>query len=162
MVDLTTTNVWLAILAIVGLIEFVMICVAGFFAYRMYQRAMATLETVERVHIAPLHARVNGILDEVQTITFKVKHAQESVSDAVRHMTGTGSAIGVRCQVAYVANSRHHQGFEDCRRRRDEKRTERPRSTVPTALCRLLLHSFFANSTPNSVFVQVRALQHDA
>ncbi len=94
MVDLTTTNVWLAILAIVGLVEFVLICVAGFFGYRMYQRAMATLETVERVHIAPLHARVNGILDEVQTITYNVKHAQESVSDAVKHMTGTGSAIG--------------------------------------------------------------------
>jgi len=100
MVDLTTTNIWLAILAIVGLIEFVMICVAGFFAYRMYQKAMRTFESVERVHIAPLHARVDGILDEVQNITFKVKHAQESVTEAVKHMAGTRSAV------AYAVRSR--------------------------------------------------------
>lgn len=93
MVDLTTTNLWLAILAIVGLVEFLMICVAGFFAYRMYQKAMHTLETVERVHIAPLHARVDTLLDEVQTITYKVKHAQESMSDAMRHVAGTGNAV---------------------------------------------------------------------
>lgn len=93
MVDLTTTNVWLAILAIVGLVELVIICVAGYFGYRMYQKAMTTLETVERVHIAPLHARVDGLLDEVQTITYKVKHAQESVSDAMKHVAGTRDAV---------------------------------------------------------------------
>ncbi len=93
MVDLTTTNVWLAILAIVSLIEFVMLCVAGFLGYRMYQRAMQTLESVERVHIAPLRARVDGILDEVQAMTHKVRNAQESVSDAFRHVAGTGTAV---------------------------------------------------------------------
>lgn len=93
MVDLTTTNVWLAILAIVSLIEFLMLCVAGVLGYRMYQRAMQTLENVERVHIAPLRARVEGILDEVETMTHKVRNAQDSVSVALRQVAGTGNAV---------------------------------------------------------------------
>jgi phage-related protein len=91
--DLTTTNVWLGILAIVSLIEFVMIAVAGLLAFKMYKQVMTTIATVERVHIAPLHARVDGILDEVQAVTNKMKHAQESVSDALRHVVGTGSMV---------------------------------------------------------------------
>src|SRR5688572_33290469 len=91
--DLTWTNTWLAILAVIGLIQFLIVCAAGFFAFRMYQKAMTTIETVERVHIAPLRARVDGILDQVQVMTEKVKHAQDSVSDALKHVTGTGSAV---------------------------------------------------------------------
>ena len=91
--DLTWTNTWLAILAGIALIQFLIVCAAGFFAYRMYQKAMTTIETVERVHIAPLRARVDGMLDEVQLMTDKVRHVQESVSDALRHVTGTGSAV---------------------------------------------------------------------
>jgi len=93
MVDMTTTNVWLAILAVVSLVEFLMMCVAGFLAYRVYSKAMATMETVERVHIAPLRARADGILDEVERITVKVKNAQETVSDTFKHVAGTGNAV---------------------------------------------------------------------
>jgi uncharacterized protein YoxC len=100
MVDLTTTNVWLAILAIVSLIQFLMICVGGVLAFRMYQKAMRTLETVERVHIAPVRARVDGILDEVQMMTAKARNAQESVAHALKQMSGTGNAV------AYAVKSR--------------------------------------------------------
>lgn len=93
MVDLTWTNTWLGILAVISLIQFLALCVAGFLGYRMYQKAMTTLETVERVHMAPLRARVDSLLDQVQNMTDKVRHAQESVSDALRHVTGTGSAV---------------------------------------------------------------------
>lgn len=93
MENLTTTNIWLGILAVVSLLEFLMILVVGVLAFKMYQRVMTTIETVERVHIAPLHARVDGVLDEVQRLVDKVKHAQESVSDALRHVAGTGTAV---------------------------------------------------------------------
>ena len=93
MENLTTTNIWLGILAIVSLLEFAIIAVAGLLAFRMYKKAMTTLETVERVHVAPLRARVDGLLDEVQAVTNKVKHAQESVSDALRQVAGTGSMV---------------------------------------------------------------------
>jgi uncharacterized protein YoxC len=93
METLTTTNVWLGILAVVSVLEFLMIVVAGFLAYQMYKRVTTTLETIERVHVAPLRARVDGILDEVQAVTDKVKHAQESVGDALRQVAGTGSMV---------------------------------------------------------------------
>ena len=93
MVDLTWTNTWLAILAMISLIQFLIMCAAGFFAYRMYQKAMTTIETVERLHIAPLRARVDVMLDQVQVMTDKVRHAQDSVSDALRHVAGTGTAV---------------------------------------------------------------------
>lgn len=93
MIDLTWTNTWLAILALISLVQFLIMGVAGFLAYRMYQKAMTAIETVERVHIAPLHARVDGVLDQVQLMTDKMRHAQDSVSDAFRHVTGTGSAV---------------------------------------------------------------------
>ena len=93
MESLTTTNVWLGILAIISLLEFLMIVAAGWFAYRMYMQVMTTIDNVERVHIAPLRARVDGILDEVQVITNKVKHAQDSVTDAFRHVAGTGTVV---------------------------------------------------------------------
>ena len=93
MVDLTWTNTWLGVMALISLIQFLVVCAAGFLAFRMYQKAMTTLETVERLHIAPLRARADGILDEVQVMTEKVRQAQETVSDAFKHVTGTGSAV---------------------------------------------------------------------
>jgi hypothetical protein len=93
MVDLTWTNTWLAILAVISLIQFLIVCAAGFMAFRMYQKAMTTLEEVERVHIAPLRARVDSMLDQVQVMTDKLRHVQESVSDGLRHVTGTGTAV---------------------------------------------------------------------
>ena len=93
MADLTWTNTWLGILAVISAIQFLIMCVAGFLAYRMYQKAMATIETVERLHIAPLRARVDSVLDQVQWMAHKVGHAQESISDTLHHVTGTGSAI---------------------------------------------------------------------
>jgi hypothetical protein len=91
--DLTMTNVWLAILAIVSLVEFLMIAAAGLFAFLAYRRMMTVVETVERVHIAPLRARVDGILDEVEIITGKVRHAQDSVTAALQTAGTAGSII---------------------------------------------------------------------
>jgi hypothetical protein len=91
--DLTMTNVWLAILAIVSLVEFLIICAAGLLAYKIYREVMTTIETVERVHIAPLRARVDAVLDEVQAITGKVKHAQDSFSHVFQTAAGAGSII---------------------------------------------------------------------
>lgn len=127
MVDLTWTNTWLGILAVISLIQFLIMCAAVFLAYRMYQQAMTTLETIERVHVAPLRARVDALLDQVQLMTEKVRHAQESVSDALKHVTGTGTAVagavkskawpilgiiqGIKSMASsVVGNGRHEQG----------------------------------------------------
>jgi hypothetical protein len=93
MENLATTNIWLAILAIVSLLEFLMICAAGFFAYQAYRHVMTVVENVERMHVAPLRARVDAMLDEVQMVIDRVKHAQVAVTDAMKHVTGAGSVI---------------------------------------------------------------------
>jgi len=93
MESLATTNMWLAILAIVSLLEFLMICAAGFFAYHAYRQVMGVIENVERMHVAPLRARVDAMLDEVQMVVNRVQHAQVAVTDALKHVTGAGSVI---------------------------------------------------------------------
>lgn len=93
MESLATTNMWLAILAIVSLLEFLMICAAGFFAYQAYRQVMTVVENVERMHVAPLRARADAMLDEVQMVVDRVKHAQVAVTDALKHVTGAGSVI---------------------------------------------------------------------
>jgi hypothetical protein len=70
-----------------------MICAAGFFAYQAYRQVTAVVENVERMHVAPLRARVDAMLDEVQMVVDRVKHAQVAVTDALRHVTGAGSSI---------------------------------------------------------------------
>ena len=90
---LALTNVWLGILAIISLLEFLAIAAAGIFAFRMYRRAMTAVESIERNQIAPLRARVDAVLDEVQAMTARVKHAEESVSHALKQVAGTGSQL---------------------------------------------------------------------
>ena len=93
MESLQTTNVWLGILAVVSLLEFLMIVAAGVLAFRLYKEAMSTIQAIERVHIAPLRMRVDLLLDQVEIMTDTVKHAQESVSDTLRHVTGAGTLV---------------------------------------------------------------------
>jgi len=93
MTDLTMTNVWLGVLAVISLIEFLMIAAAGLLAYKAYRQVMTVVDNVERVHIAPLRARVDAILDEVETITGKVKQAQNSVTAVLHGAAHAGTAV---------------------------------------------------------------------
>ena len=89
--DLTKTNVWLGILAVISVIEFLMIAAVGLLAYKAYKQMMTIVENVERMHIAPVRARVDAILDEVEVITGRVKHAQNSVTAALHTAASAGS-----------------------------------------------------------------------
>ena len=93
MESLQTTNIWLGILAVVSLLEFLMILAAGILGFKLYREAMSTIQTIERVHIAPLRMRVDLLLDQVEIMTDTVKHAQESVSDTLKHVTGAGTLV---------------------------------------------------------------------
>lgn len=93
MESLETTNIWLGILAIVSLLEFLMIVAVGILGFKLYREAVSTIQAIERVHIAPLRTRVDLLLDQVEIMTDTVKHAQESVSDTLRHVTGAGTLV---------------------------------------------------------------------
>lgn len=90
---LDLTNVWLGILAIVSLLELFALAAAAWFGFRLYRRAMSVVESIERNQIAPLRARVDGMLDEIQVMTARAKRAQESMSHALKHAAGTGTRM---------------------------------------------------------------------
>jgi len=82
--SLGTTNVLLAIMAAVSVLEALLVIgmgIAGFIAYR---RVMDVVNVLEANHVAPAMARVNAILDDVKGVTAKVKEETERVDHAIR------------------------------------------------------------------------------
>ena len=71
--DLSTTNVLLAIMAAVSVIEGLV--VVGVFAggYLLFRRVSRAISEIEGRHVAPVSARVGSILDDVKEITTLVK-----------------------------------------------------------------------------------------
>ena len=81
--ELGTTNLLLGIMAAVSVLEALVIIgmgVAGFMAYR---KVMVLVGGIETRQVAPAMARVNAILDDVKTVTAKVKEETERVDRAV-------------------------------------------------------------------------------
>jgi hypothetical protein len=79
--ELGTTNLLLGIMAVVSVLEALVIIgmgVAGFMAYR---KVMVLVDGIETP--APAMARVNAILDDVKTVTAKVKEETERVDHAI-------------------------------------------------------------------------------
>ena len=76
-VDLTTTNVFLAVLATVSILE--VLAVIGLFVagYLMFRRLRELIGRIEERQVAPAAARVNAILDDVKAMTDVAKRAAE-------------------------------------------------------------------------------------
>jgi hypothetical protein len=69
----------------------------GFLAYRVYRKAATAIETVEQRHIAPLRQKVDqviqearGVVERAQEMVGRVRQAEESVADAVKHAAEAG------------------------------------------------------------------------
>jgi hypothetical protein len=81
--ELGTTNLLLGIMAAASVLEALVIIgmgVAGFMAYR---NVMVLVDGIERRQVAPAMARVNAILDDVRTVTAKVREETERVDHAI-------------------------------------------------------------------------------
>jgi uncharacterized protein YoxC len=125
--ELGTTNLFLGIMAAVSVFEALVIIgmgVAGFMAYR---KVMALVDGIETRQVAPAMARVNAILDDVQSVTATVKEETERVDHAihttmdriddtadrlrsnVRAKTGAvvGFVRGLRVAIEVMLHSRH-------------------------------------------------------
>jgi hypothetical protein len=87
MVDLGTTNMWLAIMAIVSILEALLILGIGIGAFMMYRRTMALVNELESRQIAPLREKVEGILVDVKTVTARVSEQTERVNYAISRTT---------------------------------------------------------------------------
>ncbi len=85
--DLGTTNMWLAIMAIVSILEALLILAIGIGAFMMYRRTMALVNDLESRQIAPLREKVEGILVDVKTVTARVSEQTERVNYAISRTT---------------------------------------------------------------------------
>ena len=78
--DLQTTNTWLAILAIAGALQSLLLLGTAFGLFRIYRRTATALEALEQRHLAPISARAALIMDDLQDATARVRN----IDDAVR------------------------------------------------------------------------------
>jgi hypothetical protein len=88
--DLSTTNLWLAILAIASAGQFLMLVAAALIGMRIYKRATNSLDVLEHEHVRPMMLRITALIEDVQDITARAR----TVDDALRaKLEGVESAL---------------------------------------------------------------------
>jgi hypothetical protein len=81
--DLSTTNVFLGIIAAVSALQLLAVIAACVAAFAMYRYVLKVAGTVEERHVAPAVARVNTILDDVKGVTSTVKNEARHIERLV-------------------------------------------------------------------------------
>jgi hypothetical protein len=81
--DLGTTNMWLAIMAVVSVLEALLLIGLGVGGFLIYRRVMALVNDLEARQIAPIREKVDAILGDVKSVTARVSHQTERVDHAI-------------------------------------------------------------------------------
>ncbi|MBA2304143.1 MAG: hypothetical protein H0W08_16120 [Acidobacteria bacterium] len=81
--DLGTTNIWLAIMAIVSVLEALLLIGIGVGGFLVYRRVMQLVTDLEARQIAPIREKVDAILGDVKTVTASVSQQTERVNHAI-------------------------------------------------------------------------------
>jgi hypothetical protein len=130
MVDLSTTNVLLGIMAAVSVLQALVIIGAAIGGFIMYRRVTQLANDLETRHVEPLRERVESILGDVKTVTSRVSQETERVDQAIngtmdridetaermRHSVrdkvnqAAGVVRGIRAVVASVLSSTAGEG----------------------------------------------------
>ena len=84
--DLGTTNMWLAIMAVVSVLEALLLIGIGVGGFLAYRRTMQLVNDLESRQVAPLREKVDAILIDVKAVTARVSQQTERVNHAI---TGT-------------------------------------------------------------------------
>jgi uncharacterized protein YoxC len=109
MVDLGTTNLLLGIMAVVSVIEGLLLIGMGVGGFMLYRRVTSVVNDLERRHVAPLSARVNSILGDVQAVTARVQtqaaRVDTAISDTMDRVDSTAARVKytVRDRIDQVA-----------------------------------------------------------
>jgi len=82
-VDLSTTNTFLGIMAVVSVLQALVLIGIGVGAFLMYRRAMQLVNELETRQIAPLREKVDAILVDVKAVTARVSQQSERVNHAI-------------------------------------------------------------------------------
>ena len=81
--DLGTTNMWLAIMAVVSVLEALVLIGMGLGGFLAYRRVMQLVNDLEARQIAPVREKVDAILVDVKAVTARVSHQTERVNHAI-------------------------------------------------------------------------------
>lgn len=81
--DLDTTNMWLAIMAVVSVLEALLLIGVGVGGLLVYRRVMQLVNDLETRQIAPVREKVDAILLDVKAVTASVTQQTERVNHAI-------------------------------------------------------------------------------
>jgi hypothetical protein len=84
MMDLTTTNLLLGIMAAVSLLEAAAVIALLGGGLLLYRRLTRLIAGIEERQIAPVTSRVNAILDDVRSVSEVVRGAADGADAGVR------------------------------------------------------------------------------
>jgi hypothetical protein len=107
-VDLDTTNMLLGIMAVVSVLEGLLIIGLAVGGFMLYRRVTTLVNELEERHVAPLTAKVNAILEDVQGVTGRMQAQAARVDNAIHgtlakvDSTASGVKDAVRDQVDHM------------------------------------------------------------
>ena len=81
--ELGTTNLLLGIMAAASVLEALVIIGVGVAGFMAYRKVMVLVDGIETRQVAPAMAHVNAILDDVKTVTAKVREETERLDHAI-------------------------------------------------------------------------------
>jgi hypothetical protein len=81
--DLSTINTALIIMAVVSVLQALVLIGMGIGGFLAYRRVMTLVNDLEARQIAPLRVKVDGILEDVKTVTARVAEQTEKVDQAI-------------------------------------------------------------------------------
>lgn len=91
---LDTTNFWLAVIAIVSVIQIFALAVGAWFSYHLYLKTTRVANELEARYLMPLstlNTRVNRFLDEAEDLAERVKDADSAVRNRIKHVADAGN-----------------------------------------------------------------------
>ena len=98
--DLSTTNSWLAVIAIASLVQSLVIIGLVVAVFRLLRRTESAVEEVKREYLEPIATRTNKVIGEVEDALARFRSIDDRVSGAI-HKTSEGLSA-----VATVAKRR--------------------------------------------------------
>jgi pyrimidine operon attenuation protein/uracil phosphoribosyltransferase len=106
-VDLDTTNLLLGIMAAVSVLEGLLIIGLSIGGYMVYRRVTTLVTELEERRIAPLTAKVNAILEDLQGVTGRMQAQAARVDNAIHGTLAKvdSTAAGVKDAVLYKVDS---------------------------------------------------------
>ena len=81
--NLDTTNTWLAIMAVVSVLEALLLIGLGIAGFIVYRRVMQLVNDLEVRQVAPLREKVEAILVDVKAVSARVSQQTERVDHAI-------------------------------------------------------------------------------